>query len=96
MGRLRKIHGDLVYVVVTEDHLEDGSRPILEFEDTASDFHGLNVIQYQGEIIQWLQREYGDHVQVQYTLYEDYLSRKTKADKPIPNTEPVSPNYYPS
>ena len=74
MGGLRKIHCDLVFVVVTEDHLKDGSRPILEFEDTASDFHGLNVIQYQGEIIQWLQREYGDHVQVQHTLRRLFIA----------------------
>ena len=58
---------------VTEDLFEDGSRPPLEFEDLSSDFYGVTTIQYQGEIILWLQREYGLHVQVKYTLYEDYL-----------------------
>jgi len=43
------------------------------FEDPSSEFYGLTAIQYQGEIIFWLQREYGEHVQVDYTIYEDYL-----------------------
>ena len=66
---------DLVEVEVTEDHFDiDGSRPNLVFEDPSLEFvHGLTVIQYQGEIIFWLQRKYGEHVQVEYTLYEDYL-----------------------
>ena len=68
-----QIHCDSVWVEVTEDHFKDGRCPNLEFEDPALDFYGLTAIQYQGEIIQWLQREYGDQVQVQYTLYEDYL-----------------------
>ena len=59
---------------VTEDLFNiDGSRPNLVFKDPSSEFYGLTAIQYQGEIIFWLQREYGDHVQVEYTLYEDYL-----------------------
>ena len=59
---------------VTEDLFEiDGSRPPLVFEAPSLDFYGLIAIQYQGEIILWLQREYGLHVQVEYTLYEDYL-----------------------
>jgi hypothetical protein len=33
--RIRQIHCDLVLVEVIEDHLKDGSRPILEFEDPA-------------------------------------------------------------
>jgi len=69
------VNCDLVEVEVTEDHFDiDGSRPNLVFEDPSLEFvHGLTAIQYQGEIIFWLQREYGEHVQVEYTLYEDYL-----------------------
>jgi hypothetical protein len=59
-------------VEVTEDLFEDGSRPPLEFEDPSSDFYGLTAIKYQREIILCLQREYKLHVQVEYTLYEDY------------------------
>ncbi len=43
------------------------------FEDPSSEFYGLTTIQYQRGIILWLQREYGRHVQVKYTLYEEYL-----------------------
>jgi hypothetical protein len=71
---LQQVHIDSVDVEVTKDLFEiDGSRPPLVFEDPSSDFYGLTTIQYQGEIILWLQREYGLHVQVEYTLYEDYL-----------------------
>ena len=66
--RLQQVHIDSVDVEVTEDLFEDGSRPPLEFEDLSSDFYGVTTIQYQGEIILWLQREYGLHVQVEYTL----------------------------
>ena len=71
-----QIHCNLVWVEVTENHFKDGSRPILEFDDPALDFHGLTAMQYQGDIIQWLQREYRDHVQVHYTLYKDYRQSK--------------------
>jgi len=60
-------------VEVTEDYFEDGSRLNLEFENPTSEFYGLTAIQCQGEIIFWLQRDYGEHVQVEYTLYKDYL-----------------------
>jgi len=74
MERLQQVHIDSVEVEVTEDLLDiDGSRPPLVIEDPSSDFYGLTAIQYQGEIILWLQREYGVHVQLKYTLYEDYL-----------------------
>ena len=33
--QLQQIHCNLVWVEVIEDHLKDGSRPILEFEDPA-------------------------------------------------------------
>ena len=72
--RLQQVHIDSVEVEVTEDLFDiDGSRPNLVFEDPSSEFYGLTTIQYQGEIIFWLQREYREHVQVKYTLYEDYL-----------------------
>ena len=74
MERLQQVHIDSVDVEVTEDLFEiDGSRPPLVFEDPSLDFYGLTTIQYQREIILWLQREYELHVQVEYTLYEDYL-----------------------
>ena len=70
-------------VEVTEDfldidpfaapHTSRRHTPYPIFEDPSSEFYGLTAIQYQGEIILWLQREYGLHVQVEYTLYEDYL-----------------------
>jgi hypothetical protein len=60
-------------VEITEDLYEDGSRPILEFEAPGSDFYGLTQIEYQGAIIEWLQREYGEHVHVEYALYDEYL-----------------------
>ncbi len=42
--------------------------PSLEIEDEDS------LIEYQGAIINWLQREYGEHVEVVYTFYKEYLS----------------------
>jgi hypothetical protein len=61
-------------VEVTQDLFDiDGSAPYPIFEDPALEFYGLTGIQYQGEIIYWLQREYGEHVQVGYTLYKEYL-----------------------
>jgi hypothetical protein len=46
--------------------------PSLEIED--EDF----PIEYQGAIINWLQREYGEHVEVVYTLFEEYLLARNK------------------
>jgi len=54
-------------------HTSRRQTPYPIFEDPSSEFYGLTAIQYQGEIIFWLQREYREHVQVEYTLYEDYL-----------------------
>jgi hypothetical protein len=66
-------------VEITQDLLDiDGSAPYPPFEDTASDFYGLTAIQYQGEIIEWLQREYGEHVEVDYTIYEEYLAARNE------------------
>jgi len=85
MERLQQVHIDSVDVEVTEDLFKiDGSRPPLEFEDPSSDFYGLTSIQYQGEIILWLQREFGLHVQVEYTLYEDDLVAQNQRQNIFP------------
>ena len=83
MARLQQVHIVSVDVEVTEDlldidplaapHTSRRHTPYPIFEDPSSEFYGLTAIQYQGEIILWLQREYGRDVQVEYTLYEDYL-----------------------
>ena len=71
-----QVNCDSVEVEVTKD-LSDINRsaPYIVFEDPASEIYGLAAIQYQGEIIFWLQREYGEHMRVEYTLYEDFLVR---------------------
>jgi hypothetical protein len=46
--------------------------PLLEIEDEDL------PIEYQGAIISWLQREYGEHMEVVYTLYEEYLAERNK------------------
>jgi hypothetical protein len=46
--------------------------PSLEIEDKDL------PIEYQGAIINWLQREYGEHVEVVYILYEEYLAARNK------------------
>jgi len=94
MERLQQVHIDSVDVEVTEDLFEDGSRPPLEFEDPSLDFYGLTAIQYQGEIILWLQREYGLHVQVKYTLTKTIWWHRTNAKTSILNTRPVSLIYF--
>ncbi len=79
---------------VTEDLFKiDGSRPPLVFEAPSLDFYGLIAIQYQGEIILWLQREYGLHVQVEYTRYEDYLVAQNQCQNIYPKYTPVSLIY---
>ena len=65
--RLQQVHIYSVEVEVTEDLFNiDGSAPYSIFEDLSSEFYGLTAIQYQ--IIFWLQREYGEPVQVEYTV----------------------------
>ncbi len=54
-------------------HASRRHTPYPIFEDPSSEFYGLTAIQYQRGIILWLEREYGGDVQVEYTLYEDYL-----------------------
>jgi hypothetical protein len=46
--------------------------PLVGIEDKDS------PIEYQGVIISWLQREYGEHMEVVYTLYEEYLAARNK------------------
>jgi hypothetical protein len=94
MTRLQQVHIDSVDVEVTEDllgidpfaapHTLRRHTPYPVFEDLSSEFYGLTAIQYQGEIILWLQREYGLHVQVEYTLYEDYLVAQNQCQNIYP------------
>ena len=83
ISRNQQVRIESVDVEVTQDLINiDPSAPPHEsprytpyaiFEDPDSEFYGLTAIQYQREIILCLQREYGSHMQVEYTLYEDYL-----------------------
>ncbi len=49
----QQVHIDSVEVEVTKDLYKDGQIPNPEFYE-------LTTIAYQGEIIEWLQREYGE------------------------------------
>ena len=60
-----QVHIEPVEVEITDDLFENSVVPLLEIEDMDS------PIEYQGAIIIWLQREYGEHVEVFYTLYEE-------------------------
>jgi hypothetical protein len=83
MTRLQQVRIDSVDVEVTKNlinidplaapHASRRHTPYPIFEDPSSEFYGLTAIQYQRGIILWLEREYGGDVQVEYTLYEDYL-----------------------
>ena len=83
MTRLQQVRIDSVDVEVTKNlinidplaapHASRRHTPYPIFEDPSSEFYGLTAIQYQRRIILWLEREYGGDVQVEYTLYEDYL-----------------------
>jgi hypothetical protein len=83
MTCLQQVHIISVDVEVTEDlldidplaapHTSRCHTPYPIFKDPSSEFYGLTAIQYQRGIILWLQREYGRHVQIKYTLYEEYL-----------------------
>ena len=85
-------------VTVTEDHRPNGGsgRPVFEYENTHSDYYyyGLATIQYQGqgEIIKLLRRKYGEDMEVNYSLYEDYLEYLQDPYYNFPDhREPVSP-----
>ena len=83
--RFQQVICDSVEVEVTQDLFAiDGSAPYTVFEDPASEFYGLTGIQNQGEIIFWLQREYGEHVQVDYTLYQEYLEARNHGQHSYP------------
>jgi hypothetical protein len=83
--RFQQVNCDSVEVEVTQDLFNiDGIATYPIFKDPASDFYGVNAIQYQGEIIYWLKREYGEHVQVGYTLYEEYLEAHTQGHHSYP------------
>jgi hypothetical protein len=83
MTCLQQVRVDSVDVEVTKDliiidplatpHALHRHTPYPIFKNPSSEFYGLTAIQYQRGIILWLEREYGGHVQVEYTLYEEYL-----------------------
>jgi len=104
MERLQQVHIESVQVEVAEDlldrdplaapHTSRRHTPYPIFEDPSSEFYVLTTIQYQGEIILWLQREYGLHVQV------NTIRRLSGGTEPMPkhktsilNTRPVSLIY---
>jgi hypothetical protein len=101
MTRLQQVHIVSVDVEVTEDlldidplaapHTSRRHTPYPIFEDPSSEFYGLTAIQYQRGIILWLQREYERDVQVEYTLYEDYLVAQNQRQNIYPKyTAPLS------
>jgi hypothetical protein len=74
-------------VEITEDLDEDGQIPPLEIDYEGSPFYGLTVIEYQGAIIDWLQREYREDMDVEYTLYEEYLAARKERTPLRTNTQ---------
>jgi hypothetical protein len=66
------VHIESVEVEIRDDLFKNSVVPLLEIEDEDS------PIEYQGAIINWLQREYGEHVEVIYTLYKEYLAARNK------------------
>jgi hypothetical protein len=67
-----QVHIESVEVEITDDLFENSVVPLLEIED--EDLR----IEYQGAIITWLQREYGEHLEVIYTLYQEYLAARNE------------------
>ena len=59
--RNQQIHVNTVEVTVVE-------------QDTYIDYE--ESLAYQRGVLTWLQREYGDHVEVNYTFYTDYLDAR--------------------
>ncbi len=43
-------------------------------QDTWYDYK--ESLEYQRGVINWLQREYGEHMEVNYTFYTDYLDAR--------------------
>jgi hypothetical protein len=67
-----QVHIESVEVEITDDLFKNSVVPLLEIE-------GKNLpIEYQGAIINWLQREYGEHVEVVHTLCKEYLVARNK------------------
>ncbi len=62
-----QVHIKSVEVEITDDLFKNSVVSSLEIEDKDS------PIEYQGAIINWLQREHGEHVEVIYTLFKEYL-----------------------
>jgi len=103
MTHLQQVHIDSVDVEVTKDlldidpfaapHTSRHHTPYPIFEDPSSQFYGLTAIQYQGKIILLLQKEYGLHVKVKYTLYEDYLVARNQRQDIYPKYTAVSLIY---
>ena len=101
ISRNQQVRIESVDVEVTQDLINiDPSAPPHEsprytpyaiFEDPDSEFYGLTAIEYQKRIILWLIREYHAHVQVEYTLYEDYLVAVNQRQSLYPRyTAPLS------
>jgi hypothetical protein len=67
-----QVHIKSVEVEITDDLFKNSVVPLLEIEDKDS------PIEYQGAIINWLQREYGEHLEVIYSLYEEYLAARNE------------------
>jgi hypothetical protein len=59
-----QVHIKSVEVEIRDDLFKNSVVPSLEIEDKDL------PIEYQGAIINWLQREYGEHVEVVFSLYE--------------------------
>jgi hypothetical protein len=62
-----QVHIKSVEVEITDHLFKHSVVPSLEIEDEDL------PIEYQEAIINWLQREYGVHMEVVYTLFEEYL-----------------------
>jgi len=101
ISRNQQVRIESVDVEVTQDlinidplappHESTRYTPYAIFEDPDSEFYGLTAIEYQKRIILWLIREYHAHVQVEYTLYEDYLVAVNQRQSLYPRyTAPLS------
>ena len=80
-----QVHIKSVEVEITDNLFKNSVVPSLEIEDEDL------PIEYQGVIINWLQREYGEHVEVVYILYAEYLVARNKDRHCYQHTEQGSP-----
>ncbi len=67
-----QVHIESVEVEITDDLFKNSVVLSLEIKDKDL------PIEYQGAIINWHQREYSEHVEVVYTLFEEYLLARNK------------------